>query len=275
MKDFKIRSSRATDIAGENGLTNNQIKRLDELHKRKVDELNGVPKVKPLTENMEKELVYLIDKRDNPELPEGAKTYCKEWLVSELTGKRKEIDSKYLTHGIELEPLAIERAAKYYNIDLVKNEEFLENEFMHGTFDTATDEMVIDTKCSWDAFTFPYFMEEPPKKYVDQLQCYMHLTGKKKASLVYCLENGTPDEIERLSWKLSKKEAKQLGVEFEEPEMKHWDEAEKQLNYDHLPESMRIKVFEFEYDAEFIKALEARVIECREYINNELMKYFK
>jgi hypothetical protein len=38
-------------------------------------------------------------------------------------------------------------------------------------------------------------------------------------------------------------------------------------NFIEIPESDRIKTFEFDYDAQVIEKLQARVIECREYIN--------
>lgn len=195
----------------------------------------------------------------------GTKTYVQEWLISELIGKRKRIDSKYLKSGIERETLAIERASRYFGVPLEKNETQLENDFFTGEYDTKTKDTVIDTKCSWDAFTFPLFMTEPDKGYVRQLQIYMALTGFKKASLVYCLENGTEDMIESLSWKI----AKEQGAE--EPDIDHWEQAEKELNYDHLPDEMRIKVFNFEKDDELIKNMEQAVLDCREYIKNELL----
>jgi hypothetical protein len=125
--------------------------------------------------------------------------------------------------------------------------------------------MVIDVKSSWDCFTFPYFMSEPPKDYIAQLQIYMELLGVKKAALVYCLENGTDEQIERKAWELSKKAGK------EEMDMDDWNQAEALLNYDHLLEKNRIKVFEFDYDAEMIATLQDRVVAARDYIKNELI----
>ena len=40
------------------------------------------------------------------------KTYFEEWLISNITGKHKVIDSKYLRRGIESEEFAIARVGK-------------------------------------------------------------------------------------------------------------------------------------------------------------------
>lgn len=195
----------------------------------------------------------------------GTKTYVKEWLISQLTGKEKRIDSKYLKSGIEREPESLVRASKHFGIELVKNTNQLENEFFTGEFDAKTDDMVIDVKSAWDAFTFPLFETEPEKGYVRQLQIYMDLTGLKKASLVYCLENGTEEMIESLSWKIAKEKGS------DEPTIEHWDKAEAELNYDHLPDEMRIKVFSFERDEELIINMKQSVVDCRSYIEKELL----
>lgn len=195
----------------------------------------------------------------------GTKTYVQEWLISELTGKEKRIDSKYLRSGVERESASLIRASKYFGVELKKNKIQLENDFFTGEFDARTDDMVIDVKSSWDAFTFPIFETEPDKGYYRQLQIYMDLTGLKKASLVYCLENGTEEMIESLSWRLAREEG------AEEPTIEHWEKAEAELNYDHLPENMRIKVFNFERDEELIKNMRQAVLDCRKYIKEELL----
>lgn len=209
--------------------------------------------------------VLLTNDRSGKQMGETAKSYCKEWLISEITGKKKEISSKYLDRGNSMESAAIERVAKYYCCELEKNEIKLENEYFTGTYDTATIDRVIDTKVPFDCFTFPFFVSVIDKDYYAQLQVYMDLTGLRKASLCYCLENGSEEQIEKLSWKI----AKDLGKD--EPDMSEWEEAEKQLSYDHLDDKLRIKVYEFEYDEDYIEKAKQRVIEARNYIENELL----
>lgn len=209
--------------------------------------------------------LLLKNDRSGKAMGETAKSYVKEWYISELTGKKKEIKSKYLERGKDLEENAIQRISKYYNEPLKKNEVFLENEFFTGTFDCSTSDRVIDAKVPLDCFTFPFFETELNPDYYAQMQIYMELTGLKKASVCYCLENGSDEQIERLSWQI----AKELGKD--EPDIEDWENAEKQLNYDHLPDNLRIKVFEIEYNSEFIEKAKKRVIEAIEYLQTILI----
>lgn len=205
--------------------------------------------------------------RGKDTMGETCKNYLKEWVISEFTGKQKRIRSKYLTKGINAEPMALKRIGNYYGVELKKNEKRLKNDYFTGEFDTMTKDIVIDAKCSWDAFTFPFFVTEIERSYYLQLQIYMELTGLKKASLCYCLENGTDEEIEKLSWEYAKENG------HDEPDIDDWEQAEKELNYDHLPESARIKVFEFDYEPAIIEELKQRVIDARVYIKNELLPH--
>ena len=213
----------------------------------------------------EKEIERLRPLVDEVILSETAKSYCKEWLISEITGKKKDIRSKYLARGKAMEEKAIERISKHYGLELVKNEEPLENEYFTGTYDTNTPEIVIDAKVPFDCFTFPYFETEPDKNYYGQIQVYQELKGLKKGSLCYCLENGSEEQINKLSWDI----ARDLGKE--EPDIEDWDIAVEMLSYDNLPDSLRKKVFEFDYDEYYIKKAEKMVLACRKYIENELI----
>jgi hypothetical protein len=208
----------------------------------------------------------LTNDRGGKSMGETAKNYIKEWYISELTGKQKEIKSKYLDRGNAMEEKAIERAGKYYNCELEKNEIQLENEWFTGTFDVRTIDRVIDTKVPFDAFTFPFFDTPIDKDYYAQLQIYMNLTGLRKASLCYCLENGSEEQIDRLTWQIAK------DLEKDEPTIEDWEEAENQLSYDHLPDHLRIKVWELEYDEVFIENAKQRVLEAREYLETIKIK---
>ena len=202
----------------------------------------------------------MTNDRSGKAMGETAKSYIKEWYVSELTGKQKEIKSKYLVRGNAMENDAIARVAIYYNCELEKNEIQLENEFFTGTFDARTIDRVIDTKVPFDAFTFPFFDTKIDSDYYAQLQIYMNLTGLRKASLCYCLENGSEEQVQKLLW----------GID--DPDINDWDAAEKQLSYDHLPDNLRIKVFEFDYDETFIEKAIQRVKDAREFLETIKIK---
>jgi hypothetical protein len=171
-------------------------------------------------------------------LGQTCKTFLEDWYKEQIYGFRKEIKSKYLTKGLMLEDTAIEFYSIAKEIDfMIKNLDHFSDEFMHGTPDLIHDGIVYDFKTSWDAYTFPLFETEPDKGYWMQLQVYMHLTGLKKAKLVYTLQN-TPEFLT-----------------YEEP-----------VNYDDVDLKYRVKEFEFDYDAEFIESVKERVLVCREYL---------
>ena len=198
-----------------------------------------------------------------------AKSFLKDWFIEQVTGKSKDIESKFFDHGNFAEKAVLNRASNHYGLNFVKNEEQLENEFFTGTFDSKDGDMVIDAKAPYDVFTFPYFDEQPPKGYYHQLQVYMALTGLKKAALVYGLENHSDDEIDRLASKLAWKKYKEY------PDMEEWNEAEKLLTFNHLPDNLRIRTFEFERNDELIEQMQQRVIEARQYIKEVLTPQFE
>ena len=168
-------------------------------------------------------------------------SYLQEWTKEQLYGVRKEISNKYMTKGTFLENEAIDKAITWANLDFaIKNENYFEDDFFCGTPDIICADYVVDTKVSWDCFTFPLFDDEiPTDDYFYQLQIYMALCGKRKAKLVYVLLN-TPDTMV-----------------YETPH-----------NYDGLDPKYRCKVFDIEYQPEVIEELKKRVFLAREYINN-------
>jgi len=276
MKQFKCRASKIgilmTNHSGKSYKEQYEdaLLKKESLNKRLLEFKNkecktAIQIVNEKLPETEKEIERLKPLLDEIILSETAKSYCKEWLVSQFTGKQKNIRSKYLSRGNALEDKAIERVSKHYGCELVKNEIELENEYFTGTFDTNTIDTVIDTKVPFDCFTFPYFVSEPDKDYYGQLQGYMNLTNLKKASLFYCLENGSDEQIEKLSWQI----AKDLGKD--EPDIEEWDMAEKELNYDHLPDDLRKKIYEFGYNEPFIEMAKKMVLACRKYIETELL----
>lgn len=191
----------------------------------------------PVTKKLISELETIKDK---VELSQTTITYVHNYIKEQIYGVRKSIKSKYLDKGLKLEDTAIDKAIEWLDLSFaIKNEQYFEDEFFCGTPDLIVDGVVYDTKCSWDCFTFPLFEDEIPNKdYFYQLQVYMHLTGLKKACLVYVLLN-TPDDLPQ------------------------WEDKH---NYDNMDKKYRIKKYDIEYSEEVIQDLQNRVINVREYI---------
>jgi hypothetical protein len=270
MEVFKISCHSISKImAGQIGLTEVQEAKLNELQTRKNDAAKGVDKVKPLTPNMENELALLIQKRDNPELPKGAKTYVKEWIKRKLFRRKKEWRNNVIDKGLAVEDDAIALMSEVYQLEGVKkNEEWFENEYMQGIPD-VNHELVRDTKSSWDLFTFPMFDDENPNPdYEWQLQGYMILTGKKKASLDYVLID-TPFPIIQLELK---KLYYQSGGTAEDWTPEKHDALIPNYQFNDIQKEYRVKSFEYNFEPEKEQQIIERVELCRKYVDSILNK---
>ena len=93
---FKIHCSAIGEIMGQVGLTEKQKLRLFELATRE----------KALTDLMQLEYDTLMFKRDNPELPETAKTFLQNWYAND----QEQIHSKFIDKGNQVEIELIEWA---------------------------------------------------------------------------------------------------------------------------------------------------------------------
>jgi len=175
-------------------------------------------------------------------LSQTTKSYLEEWVKEQIYGVKKQINSKYLQKGLALEDQAIEFYSVVMEKDfMIKNLDKFEDDFFTGTPDCMHEGVVYDFKTSWDCFTFPLFDQEPDMGYYYQLQVYMHLTGLRKAKLVYTLQD-TPDFLT-----------------YEEP-----------VSYAHVEDKYRVKEFYIEYDPMVIETAKARITECRDYVKELL-----
>jgi len=258
MKKFRIRCSAIGQIMGKlkGGLTEKQTEEMEKL-KAKLDGKGS------LTTIQAAKLVEFDAKKIQPkELPETAKTYCKEWFKQELYGKRKELKSKYLDKGILGEDDAIDLVIEVENLDFnEKNEEYFESDFLTGTPDLLYPDLVTDTKSSWDCYTFPLFKTEIDKGYWWQLQGYMDLTGRENAMLSYCLVDMPRHMIEQEAYLLGKKS--ETGLMTEDI----YNKVLEKRTYSHIDKKYRVKSFKFEYDNQAMQVVRDRVKMCQVYIN--------
>lgn len=186
------------------------------------------------------------------------------WLRDQF-GIKREIWSKAMDKGIECEDDSIDLFARVHGLfNLEKNQEYFENDHFTGTPDLITEDCIIDIKSSWDGNTYPWFQDPnqiPSKDYYYQLQCYMDLCGKDRAILAYCLVNAKEDmiqdEIRRQAWQHKMIETTN---EFD-------DKVRAQMEYDHIPEILRVKTFEIEKDQDMIDQMKERVELCRKFYN--------
>jgi hypothetical protein len=199
---------------------------------------------------------------DTINLSETCKTYCKDWVMEQIYGRRKEFTSKQTDKGNKTEFDAVELLENYYGWNFAaKNSSRKSNDFMSGECDIILPDTIVDIKSSFSCFTFPLFETKIPESdYEWQIQGYMHLWEKQKGMVSYVLMDMPDEMIEKeLRWKLPYPYTK--------------DEYEKEYAkyiYSNIDIKYRVKSFEFEYDAEKIEAVKNRVDLCREYIGTLL-----
>ena len=194
-------------------------------------------------------------------LSETAKTYIQDLFKEKELGIAREFWSRYTDKGLQMEDEAIDFAGQVLGWEfVVKNEDSFENEWITGTPDVITKDLLADIKCSWDGNTFPLFDTELKNKdYFWQMQGYMWLTGLDQAELVYCLMN-TPhaiveDEVRRAHWK--------AGLIDEDLDLR--EAVQSQHTFDYLPNNLRIKRFIVEKDEESIEKIKEKVEASRHY----------
>lgn len=209
----------------------------------------------------EEELEVLESQKDDIVLSKTCISHLEDWLKSRLTGRKKEINSKYFAKGNIVEDSGIGLIAEHCGLGmLIKNEHHYENEFMTGTPDIDIPFYVIDDKNAWDVWTFPLFKSDLPEKdYYYQLQIYMKLMGKENGIVAYTL----CDTPKHLIESEMRRYAYTNDVAVTEDLLKHFTE---QMTYGDIPIELRVKTFNVQLDPDEITRIEKRVVACRLYL---------
>lgn len=202
--------------------------------------------------------------RGKNEMGKTALSYCQEWLTEQIYGRRKDISNKYISKGLIMEDNSLDFIAEQLGYEtLLKNTRYIENDFMQGTPDVILAHSIIDVKNSWDCFTFPLFENDLPNSdYYYQMQVYMALTDRTVAKVIYVLSDTPANLIE----KEAHFKAKDNGMDYADV----LEELTAKMTYSDIANKFKLKIFEVQRNDETIKAIEERVIQCREYIETLL-----
>lgn len=210
-------------------------------------------------------------------LGKTAKSYCRQLYREMMYEREKEIYSKYLEKGLQVEEDAITLYSRVKKVLFLKNTERLTNEFVSGHPDLYigkdirhADE-VNDIKSSWDLFTFPFPSDPLNDDYDWQLQTYMALTGAKTSKLIYCLID-TPevlinDEKRKLLWKMG------VTTDLNPDYQAACVEIDKNMRFTDIPMKDRICEFIINRDDEKIERIYQRVRRCRYYLEELYESY--
>lgn len=214
---------------------------------------------------LEKEMNELKLVKDVPKLSNTAKRRLAQIYTEETTGRIKDIPGMQLEKGLLTEEDSITAYSKHTNTFYKKNKERKGNGFINGEwdFDDEEQDLVIDTKSTWDIFTFDAKMNGMSFMNEWQGHCYMWLKNRKRFRVAFVLNN-TPDE-------LIKRMIKSLDYTFigtsDELEMTKALLIDKHT-YDDLPDERKIRLFDIERSEEKIEQAKAAIPHFRNYLKN-------
>ena len=198
----------------------------------------------------------------------------------------EQIEDKKMDKGTFNEPQNINLASKVLKWKGVSSDAEkirLANDYFIGEPDINTPDLLADIKSSWNTKTFPWFKDPNNKDYRIQLHCYMDLTGKTEAELVYCLSNH-PDhifqaEVKRMTYYYAERphlfpEADGIDELWTLAEEKAENKIYREGNFDQIDDKHKVKRFIIKKDDTLMDQIHERVIQARELFD-ELYKTFE
>lgn len=127
-------------------------------------------------------------------ISDTAKSAIRDIVKEDLYGFRSFTGNQYTQKGNLLEDLAIEMSGKMRYRNYQKHVGRVENELITGECDVLDlkNKLIIDTKCTWDIGTHPFFADEAMEKakkagYDVQMQAYMWLYDCEVANIDFWL----------------------------------------------------------------------------------------
>jgi len=208
-------------------------------------------------------------------------TCAKELLKiysQEVYGRKKDITTKQMDKGIQVEDESISLFSKVTGEFYFKNDERLENEWFCGHPDIYKGDNILnaeelyDIKSSWELDTFlPKLLEAPDKGYVAQLNCYYDLTGAKSGGIVYCLASAPMNIVESekkgLLWKMN------VATEYAPEYIKAVEEMTKLMIFDDIDYRERVIAIKVDRDEELIQKMKDKVPVLRQWLKDFHQKH--
>ncbi|MGV3227291.1 translocation protein TolB precursor [[Pasteurella] aerogenes] len=188
-------------------------------------------------------------KADREQPTQTAKSAVRKIAKYDLFGYRDFDGNKFTEKGTLLEEQAIKLSGLTRGLVLKKNQERRENEWLTGECDiyVPTRKLIIDTKCSWDIGSHPFFEDEAEEKAIKagydwQMQGYMWLWDCQQAQIDFVL---LPTPIGLLST---------------------YDSVEQNIDLvEQIPQSKRITSVTIKRDDEKIELIKERVEVAQKY----------
>ena len=182
-------------------------------------------------------------------LTSDAKNSIRKIVKEDLYGFRSFTGNQYTAKGNLLEDVAIEMSGKMRFRKLTKHVGRVSNDLITGECDVLDLErkLIIDTKCTWDIGTHPFFVDEAMEKvkkagYDIQMQAYMWLYECEVAEVDFWLFP-TPVEL-----------------------TKDWDDREQLIDMvEAIDIRDRLTTVVIERDESIIQKIKDKIPHCQEY----------
>jgi hypothetical protein len=195
-----------------------------------------------------------------------AKGYVREQWLTDNYQIREQINTNAINKGILQEDVSIALLSLVDEDFYYKNEESRDDDYFTGTPDLVTKDLIIDIKTSETAKSF--MSSDITPLYATQLQVYMHLFGKKKAELVYCLVNAPEYQMERKN-KAKYWDLMEQSEHIDEEAMEIFEnQTMLNMTFDRIDPKLRIKRFSVDFDQTVIDSLIEQIKNARNYYNN-------
>lgn len=198
-------------------------------------------------------------------LSKTAQKHLLDVYIAEKYGRKKDIQTRQMKKGIEVEQDSIDLLSMYLKMPFVKNEERFSNEYITGLPDIIDNDRIIDIKSSYDLWTFiGNIPDKLDSLYYWQMQSYMWLTGTTSAVIAYCLVNTPESIIEQEKYYMLKK----MDVATEEnPEyVKEAMKIEFNMSFDDIDINERVLMFKVVRNEDDILRIQQKVERAREFL---------
>jgi len=170
--------------------------------------------------------------------------------------------------GTMMEDESVVELSKFYKKEFIRNTESFENDYLRGFPDIfhAKDNMVIDTKVSWNIETFfKARLEKLSALYWYQMQGYLELTGAKSGKVCFVLLSTPKELIEKEKVKtITDFITGTINRDKYEAKMEMYNLA---FDYDKIPLRRRIIEFNVKKCDEVFPKIYKRIAKCREWLN--------
>jgi hypothetical protein len=198
-------------------------------------------------------------------LSKTAQKHLLDVYIAEKYGRKKDIQTKQMKKGIEVEQDSIDLLSMYLKMPFSKNDQRFTNDYITGFPDIIDNDRIIDIKSSYDLWTFiGNIPDKLDSLYHWQMQSYMWLTGAKSSVIAYCLVNTPESIIEQEKYYMLKK----MDVATEEnPEyVKEAMKIEFNMSFDDISIDERVLMFKVGRNEDDILRIQQKVEKAREFL---------